>query len=62
VLNPEALNHIPINSHCDIPHLFEILLQKGEEIAVFPIREYWIDIGRLDDYERANNEFLEVFG
>ncbi len=62
VLNPEVLNYIPVGSYFDIPDLLKTLLQKGKEIAVFPVREYWIDIGRFDDLERANNEFSEVFG
>jgi len=61
VLNPEVLDYVPAGSYFDIPDLLKTLLQKGKEIAVFPIREYWIDIGRFDDLERANNEFSEVF-
>lgn len=62
VLNPEVLDYIPVGSYFDIPDLLKTLLHKGKEIAVFPVREYWIDIGRFDDLERANNEFSEVFG
>ena len=36
-------------------------MMDKKEITVFPIREYWIDIGRLDDYEKANLEFAEIF-
>ncbi|MDD3269162.1 MAG: nucleotidyltransferase family protein [Syntrophomonadaceae bacterium] len=62
VLNPDVLDYIQPDSHLDIPDFFKVLLKNGKEIAAFPIREYWIDIGRFDDYERANNEFTEVFG
>ncbi len=62
VLNPEVLNYVPPDSYFDIPELFKVLLKNEKEIAAFPIREYWVDIGRFDDYERANNEFAEVFG
>ncbi len=62
VLNPEIIDLIPSNTYFDIPELISILMLKGQEIAVFPIREYWIDIGHIDDYEKANNEFAEVFG
>ena len=48
-------------SFFDIPDLIKKLLEEGKVIKVFPIREYWIDIGRLDEYERANHEFNEVF-
>jgi len=61
VLSPEVLDYIPVGSYLDIPDLLKTLLHNGKEIAVFPIREYWIDIGRFEDLERANNEFYEVF-
>jgi len=62
VLNPAVLDYVPAGSRLDIPDLVKELLNQGKEIAVFPIREYWIDIGRLDDYKRASDEFAEVFG
>lgn len=62
VLEPEALELIPADVHLDMPSLFEKLLQRKRETAVFPIREYWLDIGRMSDFERANGEFSEVFG
>ncbi|MDD3363417.1 MAG: nucleotidyltransferase family protein [Syntrophomonas sp.] len=62
VFNPGVLDYVPDDSYFDIPDLLKILLKNGKEIGIFPIREYWIDIGRFDDYERANHEFPEVFG
>ena len=39
----------------------EKIISKKMRISAFPIREYWIDIGRIDDLERANGEFASVF-
>jgi dTDP-glucose pyrophosphorylase/CBS domain-containing protein len=61
VLEPEVLELIPHGSHLDMTSLFELLIKREMETAVFPIREYWLDIGRIDDFERANGEFGEVF-
>lgn len=61
VLEPEALNAIPVGGYFDMPTLFETLIAKGEETVVFPIREYWLDIGQMADYDRANGEFMQVF-
>jgi NDP-sugar pyrophosphorylase family protein len=36
-------------------------MDRGEETAVFPIREYWMDIGQMDDFRQANGQFDEVF-
>lgn len=61
VLEREALEMIPHDTHLDMPSLFELLIMREMETAVFPIREYWLDIGRIDDFERANGEYSEVF-
>ena len=61
VLAPEAIRLVPKGEHSDMPTLFENLLHNQLETTVFPIREYWLDIGQLDDYERANCEYNEVF-
>jgi NDP-sugar pyrophosphorylase family protein len=61
VLSPEALGEIPADAFFDMPTLFARLVEKKKETAVFPIREYWLDIGHLADYQRANGEFSEVF-
>ena len=61
VLEPNVLKQIPKGQSFDMPQLFERLNQSKSKTAVFPIREYWLDIGRVDDFERANGEFHEVF-
>jgi len=61
VLEPEVLPAIPTGDYFDMPTLFEKIIAQGGETVVFPIREYWIDIGQMADLERANSEFCEVF-
>lgn len=60
-LAPEALAHIPRDEFFDMPSLFQQLIGQGSKTCSFPIREYWLDIGRISDFERANAEFMEVF-
>lgn len=62
VLAPKAMEHIPFNTYFDMPELFNKLISEKQETAVFPIREYWLDIGRMGDYDRANGEYSNVFG
>jgi NDP-sugar pyrophosphorylase family protein len=33
------------------------LIEQKQNVNVFPIREYWLDIGRIEDFKRANLEF-----
>ncbi len=61
VLEPEALHRVPRDTFFDMPSLFEKLIADGRDTAAFPIREYWLDIGQLADYDRANGEFSGVF-
>lgn len=61
VLEPEALDLVPRDEYFDMPTLFEKLVERHQETAVFPVREYWLDIGRVDDFERAQVEFSKVF-
>ncbi|MCJ7603674.1 MAG: nucleotidyltransferase family protein [Desulfobulbaceae bacterium] len=61
ILEPETLNYIPAQTYYDMPNLFEKIISEKKEAAVFPIREYWLDIGRMSDFEQAQTDFSEVF-
>jgi dTDP-glucose pyrophosphorylase len=61
ILNPETIDYIPKNRFYDMPVLFENLIKNNKITISFPIREYWLDIGRIEEYERANKEYIEVF-
>lgn len=61
VLSPEALNYIPKDQFFDMPELFQKLVDSMEKTSVFPIREYWLDIGRIDDFKKANMEYREQY-
>lgn len=61
MLSPQTLAYIPDGEFFDMPTLFEKLIAARNNAVSFPIREYWLDIGRMSDYERANNEYSGVF-
>ncbi|MBU4448859.1 MAG: nucleotidyltransferase family protein [Proteobacteria bacterium] len=61
ILEPEVLDFVPKNTFLDMTNLFERLIDQGCETAAFPIWEYWVDIGRPADLERANGEFGGIF-
>jgi NDP-sugar pyrophosphorylase family protein len=44
-----------------MPELFKELMTIKEKIVSFPLQEYWLDIGRMADYERANAEYFNAF-
>lgn len=61
VLGPEALGLIPKQTYFDMPDLFNSMIGRNMDTAVFPIREYWLDIGRMEDFQRANGEYAGEF-
>jgi len=61
MLSPEILEYIPQNEFYDMPTLFEKLISEEKNIISFPLQEYWLDIGRLEEYKKANEEYDEVF-
>ena len=61
MLSSEVLNYIPKNEFFDMPTLFEKLISLNKNTVSFPIREYWLDIGRMEEYKKANDEYSEVF-
>jgi dTDP-glucose pyrophosphorylase len=61
VLNPELKKIIPENEYYDMTDLFRVIVEKNMKTGVFPIKEYWVDIGRLQDFETANYEYAQIF-
>jgi dTDP-glucose pyrophosphorylase len=61
VLSPRAVELVPRDQFFDMPALFETLVARGLRTQCHYVNGYWLDIGRLTDYERANLDFGEVF-
>lgn len=60
VLNPEVLDFVPKQEYFDMTSLFEGLVKSNKATKVFPIHEYWLDIGQQADYRRANSEIDQI--
>ena len=61
VLEPEAVSMVPRGVPFDMTTLFEDIARAGLAATVFPIREYWLDIGRIDDFHKANDDYIREF-
>lgn len=55
LLEPSVLQHVP-DRRIDMTDLINELLQRRRRVVSFPIIEYWLDIGRQEDYEKARKE------
>jgi dTDP-glucose pyrophosphorylase len=56
-LSREAVQSVPRGQFFDMPALMQALVRNGSRVRVHRIDEYWIDIGRMDDLERARKQF-----
>jgi dTDP-glucose pyrophosphorylase len=56
-LNPEFLSLVPKNQRFDMPELLNLGRSVGLKIGLFPIHEYWIDVGHPSDLEVAETDF-----
>ena len=57
IFETKVLSYIKPNEKLDFPDLVKKLLKNNEMVIGYPSNDYWLDIGRHDDYERAINEF-----
>lgn len=53
LLKPEIFRWIPAGQYYGMDALLQALIRSGEPIIKYDIGEYWLDIGRMDDYEKA---------
>lgn len=60
--NPDVLDIVPRDRPSTMVQLVEMLIAQGRKPAVFPVHEYWIDIGHHPDLQRAVADYEEVFG
>jgi dTDP-glucose pyrophosphorylase len=61
VVEPRVIDLVERGKPVDMPDLFKRVLAGDDRIAAFPVREYWRDIGRLEDFERANVDYPLAF-
>lgn len=60
VVEPECLNWIPRGEYFDMPELFQTIVSTGHSAGVFSTDEYWLDIGHMDDYRKAQTVFKAI--
>lgn len=53
LVDPDVLAAVPAGERYEITQLIDDLLGARRRVVGFPLREYWLDIGQLADYERA---------
>jgi dTDP-glucose pyrophosphorylase/CBS domain-containing protein len=55
--NPEVIPLVPPQTQFDMPQLFQAIMAEKKGVRAFPIMEYWIDVGRHSDLQKAQSDF-----
>jgi NDP-sugar pyrophosphorylase family protein len=61
VMRPEIFSLIPEGEYFGMDKLIQSMLDRGMPIAKYEMEEYWLDIGRIDDYQKANDAYQRHF-
>jgi NDP-sugar pyrophosphorylase family protein len=61
VLEPDVIEPIPAADPCDMPEVIDATLAEDLHVGLFPVHEYWLDIGCPAEIERANEDYLQHF-
>jgi NDP-sugar pyrophosphorylase family protein len=57
IFSRSVLDLVPPDQPYGFDDLVHALLRQKEHVGTFPHRGYWLDLGRPDDYDRANQDF-----
>jgi dTDP-glucose pyrophosphorylase len=59
--NPNVIDLVPSDRASTMIDVMQLLIAQGTRPSVFPIHEYWVDVGQYGDFVRAGAEYDQVF-
>lgn len=59
-VSPGALEFVPLGFEFNMPDLVSALICVNRKVAVFPLHEYWSDVGTISQLEEARRRFNEA--
>lgn len=59
-LNPSVIKYIPNDEYFEITDLINICIKNRLRVGSYEIKEYWMDIGRIEDYNRVNEDIYDL--
>lgn len=60
LMKREVLNQIPKNCVYDATDLMEQLIQEGKKVVAYPLVGYWLDIGKHEDFNKAQEDIKHI--
>tara|TARA_Y100000389_G_C17436330_1_gene505764 strand:+ start:931 stop:1998 length:1068 start_codon:yes stop_codon:yes gene_type:complete len=58
VLEKKILKILIKNAYLDMPILLKKLIKSKKKVTIFPLYEYWTDIGHFDELKKAKHQFM----
>lgn len=60
LMKKEVLDQFPKEIHFNATDLMELLISQGKKVVAYPLVGYWLDIGKHDDYNKAQQDFHQI--
>jgi NDP-sugar pyrophosphorylase family protein len=60
VFERKVLEWITPKRYLDFPELIQRLIRQNKKVVCYPSKDFWLDIGRHEDYEEAQKEFPKL--
>lgn len=60
VLNPDIVSSVSRGSYIDMPALLQQNMDSNKKVGTYTSHDYWLDIGRMEDYQRAQTDIRQL--
>lgn len=60
LIKRKMLELIPIEKHFNATDFMETLIRSQKKVISYPLAGYWLDIGRHEDYHKAQNDITNI--
>ena len=60
IFKKELVSLIPDNSAFDATHFMEVVIANKYKLNSYPLIEYWLDIGRIEDFYKAQEDVKHI--
>lgn len=61
VLSQSILERVDGLDYLDMPSMLEEIIDQKGEVNMFPLHEYWLDIGQMEQFEKAQMDSIDLF-
>ena len=60
LMKKSVLKHLPKNTHFNATDLMEKLIKENHKVISYPLIGYWLDVGKHEDFEKAQHDIKQI--